>query len=195
MATRRRYAKGIAKREEILDVALEVFAKKGYDRTSVREIARLTGLSQTGLLHHFSSKEELFAEALRRRDARNERAHGEIQGGPVTAGGLVSIVRHNSQEPELVRLFVTMSAESTDNESPARAFFEKRYHKLREDLATDIRAQQSSGEVVGDLDADGVAALLIAAADGLQIQWLLSPDETDMGDRLDLLLSLVRRAR
>jgi AcrR family transcriptional regulator len=195
MATRRRYAKGIAKREEILDVALEVFAENGYDRTSVREIARLTGLSQTGLLHHFSSKEELFAEALRRRDARNERAYDENQGGPVTAGGLVSIVRHNSQEPELVRLFVTMSAESTDSESPARAFFEERYHKLREDLAADIRSQQSSGEIVGDLDADGVAALLIAAADGLQIQWLLSPDETDMGDRLGLLLSLFRRAR
>ncbi len=158
----------------------------------MREIARLTGLSQAGLLHHFSSKEELFAEALRRRDARNERAYDENQGGPVTARGLVSIVRHNSQEPELVRLFVTMSAESTDSDSPARAFFEERYHKLREDLAADIRSQQSSGNLSGDLDAEGVAALLIAAADGLQIQWLLSPDETDMGDRLDLLLSLVR---
>jgi hypothetical protein len=38
-----------------------------------------------------------------------------------------------------------------------------------------------------DLDADGLASLLIAVADGLQIQWLLDPESVDMGDLLDQL--------
>ena len=46
MADRGSYAKGRAKRDEIVEVALDLFGQKGYDRTSVREIARLTGLSQ-----------------------------------------------------------------------------------------------------------------------------------------------------
>lgn len=195
MAARGPYARGIAKREEILDVALDLFSRKGYDRTSVREIARLTGLSQTGLLHHFSSKEELFTEVLRRRDARNEQEYVDNYGGVVNADGLVSIVRRNSDEPGLVRLYVTMSAESTAADDPGHEFFEARYRKLRADLASDIRSRQVAGEVAGDLDADALASLLVAAADGMQVQWLLDPDEADMADRLELLWSVIRRAR
>jgi AcrR family transcriptional regulator len=195
MAARGPYARGIAKREEILDVALDLFARNGYDRTSVREVARLTGLSQAGLLHHFSSKEELFTEVLRRRDARNEEAYVEDYGGAVDTPGLVSIIRHNSREPGLVRLYVAMSAESTAADNPAHDFFESRYRKLRGDLASDIRFRQDTGEIAKDLDADSVASLLIAAADGMQVQWLLDPDEADMGDRLELLWSLIRRLR
>lgn len=193
MASRGPYAKGVAKREEILDIAFDLFAHNGYDRTSVREIARETGLSQAGLLHHFVSKEELFAEVLRRRDSRNEEFYDTNHGHPVTADGFISIIGHNSQEPGLVRLFVAMAAESTAEESPARGFFEERYRRLREELADDVRAGQERGEIAEGIDPDGVATLLIAAADGLQIQWLLDPEQTDMGTRLRELWSVILR--
>src|SRR5688572_368004 len=107
MAIRGPYAKGMATREEILAVALELFARKGYDRTSVREIARLTGLSQAGLMHHFSTKEELFTEVLRRRDEQSREAAHPSPDEDLTVDGLVSAVGHNAQEPGLVRLYVT----------------------------------------------------------------------------------------
>ena len=188
MPPTRRYAKGVAKRDEILEVALDVFAENGYDRTSVRQIARLTGLSQAGLLHYFSSKEELFVEVLRRRDQRNEQVYDVNRGDPVTAAGLVSIFQHNSAEPGLVRLFVAMSAESTATDSPARSFFTDRYRTLRAGIAADIRRQQEGGTIAADVDAEGVASVLLAAADGLQIQWLLDPDQIDMGARADTRL-------
>ena len=187
MPPTRRYAKGVAKRDEILEVALDVFAENGYDRTSVRQIARLTGLSQAGLLHYFSSKEELFVEVLRRRDQRNEQVYDVNRGDPVTAAGLVSIFQHNSAEPGLVRLFVAMSAESTATDSPARSFFTDRYRTLRAGIAADIRRQQEGGTIAADVDAEGVASVLLAAADGLQIQWLLDPDQIDMGAQLTRL--------
>lgn len=187
MADRGSYAKGRAKRDEIVDVALDLFTRKGYDRTSVREIARLTQLSQAGLLHHFRTKEELFVEVLRRRDDRNERQYDENQGHPVSLAGLVQIVRHNAQEPGLVRLYVTMSAESTATDSPARDFFEHRYERLLTDLAENLRSRKLAGEIANDLDEAAVASLLVAAADGLQVQWLLDPDAFDMGERLELL--------
>jgi AcrR family transcriptional regulator len=200
MDGRRRYAKGAATREEILDVAYQLFERKGYDRTSVREIARSTGLSQGALLHHFSSKEELFVEVLRRRDRQNrdgQRA-GDVADRPddaadISVDGLLSVVDHNAQEPGLVRLYVAMSAEGTDDESPARGFFEERYQWLRTEVAADIRRQQERGEVSRKLDADTVASLLLAAADGLQIQWLLDPDGVDMGARLAELWAALRQ--
>jgi AcrR family transcriptional regulator len=187
MPPTRRYAKGLVKRDEILEVALDVFAENGYDRTSVRQIARLTGLSQAGLLHYFSSKEELFVEVLKRRDQRNEQIYDVNRGDPVTAAGLVSIFQHNSAEPGLVRLFVAMSAESTAADSPARSFFTDRYRTLRAGIAADIRRQQQDGTIAADVDAEGVASVLLAAADGLQIQWLLDPDQIEMGAQLTRL--------
>jgi len=190
MAQRGPYAKGLAKREEILQTALEHFAVKGYDRVSVREIARECGLSQAGLLHHFSSKEELFLEVLRRRDDRNgepfvpEHVH--------SVDRLIGAVDRNADEPGLVRLFVTMSAESTSVESPAHAFFEERYAWLSEQIAEDVRQHQERNEISADLDADSVAALLIAAADGLQLQWLLRPDRIDMSGLLTSLWNMLR---
>ena len=62
------YAKGVAKREEILTRALDVIAREGYRGASIKELADAVGLSQAGLLHYFGSKEELFTEILRKRD-------------------------------------------------------------------------------------------------------------------------------
>ncbi|WP_372350407.1 TetR family transcriptional regulator [Streptomyces sp. KL116D] len=56
MAQRGSCAKGIAKREEILSTALDLVARVGYSRTTVREIAQAVGLSQTGLLHYFGAR-------------------------------------------------------------------------------------------------------------------------------------------
>ena len=148
--------------------------RNGYDRTSFREIVRATGLSQAGLLHYFQTKEELFTEVLRTWDDRNQQLHDEPAGYD-TAEGLVSVVRSNSEEPGLVRLFVAMCAESTAADGPARSFFAARYETLRAGIAADIRRQQNRGTIIRDLQAEVVASLLIAAADGLQIQWLLEP--------------------
>jgi AcrR family transcriptional regulator len=191
--SKRRYNKGALKRAEILDAALMLFAEQGYDRTSVREVARAVDLSQAGLLHYFSSKEELFAEVLRRRDERNERLYDQNRGNPVTAEGLVAIVRHNAEEPGLVRLFVTLSAESTAEDGPARSFFTGRYDAIRAGIADDIRRHQLDGDIASDLDAAVLASLLVAAADGLQIQWLLDPEKVDMGARLEQMWEALLR--
>ena len=62
------YPKGVAKREEILRTALEIFSREGYRGTSLREVARSCGLSLPGLMHYFDSKEDLLAAILKKRD-------------------------------------------------------------------------------------------------------------------------------
>jgi|SRR5580658_1970513 AcrR family transcriptional regulator len=47
-------------RERILDVALDLFLDKGYDKTSLREIAEQLGFSKAALYYHFASKEDIF---------------------------------------------------------------------------------------------------------------------------------------
>ena len=183
-----RYAKGLAKREEILTTALDVIARTGYRGTSVKELANAVGHSQAGLLHYFSSKEELFAEILAKRDAVNEEASAER--GESGLDSLVSIVRHNADVPGLVQLYAQFSVEASDPGHPAHEVFVERYARVRAMLAADIDARKAAGTLAPTVDAAVTAGLLIAAADGLQTQWLLDP-EVDMAAHLSSLVSLL----
>lgn len=191
MPEKRGYAKGIAKREEILARALEVFADKGYRKASLREIAESVGLSQAGLLHHFSSKEELFAEVLRKRDEVDS-AGGEL-GSDWSAAfdGLVGIVRHNAEVPGLVQLYATISAEAADPDHPGHDYFVSRYQQIVAGLEGYIRSEQEAGRVREAVDARMLARLAVAVADGMQVQWMLDPS-ADMGDAIEAFWSLIR---
>lgn len=47
-------------RERILDVALDLFVRKGYTETSLREIASELGFTKAALYYHFESKQDIF---------------------------------------------------------------------------------------------------------------------------------------
>ncbi len=49
--------------EKILDAAAALFARHGFEQTSLKTLADAVGLSKAGLLHHFPSKEALFEAA------------------------------------------------------------------------------------------------------------------------------------
>jgi AcrR family transcriptional regulator len=46
-------------RDRILDVALDLFIEKGFDKTSLREIAEELGFSKAAIYYHFASKDEI----------------------------------------------------------------------------------------------------------------------------------------
>ena len=53
-----------ARREAIVDAVRDVFAEKGFDGTTTRELARAAGVSEALLYKHFPSKESLYAAML-----------------------------------------------------------------------------------------------------------------------------------
>ncbi|MEV8271665.1 TetR/AcrR family transcriptional regulator [Microbacterium sp. NPDC077184] len=188
--TRGSYAKGIAKREEILERALEVVAREGMRGASVRELADAVGLSQAGLLHYFDSKEELFTEILRKRDEID--LAERLGAGTDVQEGLHRVVRHNSEVPGVVALFSRLSVDAADPQHPAHAFFLERGERLRASIAASFRRRQEAGEIPAAADPEVLARIVQAAADGLQLQWMLDPD-LDMADTLDALFVALTR--
>lgn len=47
-------------KRKIFETSMELFAKKGYDATSIEEITSVVGVAKGTLYYHFSSKEEIF---------------------------------------------------------------------------------------------------------------------------------------
>src|SRR5438105_9182025 len=51
-------------RNRVFEIAAEVFHRKGYDNTSMSDVASAAGLTKAGLYHHISSKESLLYTVL-----------------------------------------------------------------------------------------------------------------------------------
>src|SRR5207244_6699108 len=51
-------------RNRVFEIAAEVFHRKGYDNTSMSDVAAAAGLTKAGLYHHISSKESLLYTVL-----------------------------------------------------------------------------------------------------------------------------------
>ncbi len=189
------YAVGNARKQRILDVALETFALQGYRGSSLRDIADGVGISQAGLLHHFRSKEDLLAAVLHQRDD-TDIAWYEQQRADGVSGLYVlrRLVEHNMTVPGLVRLFVTLSAEATDPDHPAHDYFRTRYQESRELFGGMLADAQREGEIRPEIDIALAAPLLIAVLDGLQIQWLLEPG-FDLLAEIEAYLDSIRTRR
>jgi AcrR family transcriptional regulator len=64
--------------EGILDQAAALFARRGFAKTSVQDVADAVGLSKAGLLHHFPTKDALYAAVLGQADSAGQRVLGEV---------------------------------------------------------------------------------------------------------------------
>ncbi len=82
-----------ATRAALLAAAQELFAERGFERATVRDIAARAGVNQALLFRYFGSKDELFRAAL------TDRSHQLLTGGP--AAELLSRLLERSLQPEL----------------------------------------------------------------------------------------------
>jgi AcrR family transcriptional regulator len=57
---------GTARREQLLDVGRTLFAEKGFEATSIEEIASRAGVSKPVVYEHFGGKENLYAVVVDR---------------------------------------------------------------------------------------------------------------------------------
>jgi AcrR family transcriptional regulator len=67
-------------REKILSSAVEIFSQKGFQASTIREIARLAGVNDLTVYRHFESKEKLFTEMFQRHSLLTEIGEYIVQG-------------------------------------------------------------------------------------------------------------------
>lgn len=172
-------AKGVARREEILAAAFRVIAERGYRGSTLRGIARELGLEPAHVLYYFDSREDLLREVIERWDADS----ADLADTDDDALGLyTAAIRRNLRIRGIVHLYLAFATEAVDADHPAHAFFAERFTRVTELLATALRRGQSAGQIRSDVDPDRSARMLIALADGLQLQALMDPTIDAPGD-------------
>jgi AcrR family transcriptional regulator len=178
-----RQARGIARQEQILDAAFDLFADNGVRHTTITAVADRVGLSEAGVLHHFTSKEELLLAVLHRADASFPDAEAFMA---APGGGLGSLRRlYASAEvlaanPALCRLRVVVGNEALATEGPARQYVKERLDNIRRGFELMLREGVRRGEFRSDIDVRRYATQIIAFTEGIQVQWLLDPEGVDI---------------
>jgi AcrR family transcriptional regulator len=172
---------------------MSVFGTRGYHNGSLVEIAELAGMTHSGVLHHFGSKEQLLISMLEYRDDADVENYADHQAprGAEFLKHLVETAQQNSMRPGIIQTYSVLSGESVTEGHPAQEFFRARLSGLREmlvnalTLATDGKADPT--------DISRAASGIIATMDGLQVQWLLDPDAVSMPEAVDLMIRSVLR--
>ena len=146
-------------REQILDAAEHVFARKGFHDATIKEIASRAEFSVGAVYGFFENKDDLFAQIHRRRGAQFMEGMRAVLGGAGPARDQlhrlaefqVSFVREHA---EFGRLFLrTRGLPLGESDSPADRATSENYTEAMNLQAKLFRAGQDTGELrIGDPD-------------------------------------------
>lgn len=137
-------------RESILEVAAPLFAQKGYNGVSIRDIAQACGMTNAALYYHFKNKEDLYLAVLRR-------GHEQGMASVAQAAGLAGDLR--ARLKQLVLRYGEVMCEQRQSFQTMRRDLahidDARAHKLLGEMRADfirpiqqlIESGQSSGEI------------------------------------------------
>lgn len=171
------------RRRQILDVAARLIGERGFQGLAVQDVATACGISLAGLLHHVGSKDRLLIEVLTYRDQVDLQVLGDDLGVDprrMADGGHVApvedfcdaLVRRNARQPEMVRLFTVLNAESLNPDHPAHDHFVRRAEHVTTWFTTLLEGRCP--------DPGRRAVVVLSAMDGLQLRWLRTPDTIDL---------------
>jgi AcrR family transcriptional regulator len=172
------------RRRQIVDETTRLIGERGFWALSMQEVADACGLTVPGLLHHVGSKDGLLLAVLDHRDEADFISLAEQLGvalhdwqGPWPSQvslpeACAALVRRNATQPEIVRLYSVLQAESLAPDHPAFTYFAERQQ----------RALLGFAALAEDRTPDpmSLARQVMAMMDGLQIQWLRDPETTDL---------------
>src|ERR1700710_3114662 len=106
-------ARGQARREQLIVLALDAFATRGFRGVSTASIADAAGLSEPGLLHHFPTKRDLLFGVLEHYDRENgARIRERMEAGGSFRDQIAALARAHEADPTFIRLYNVLAAES-----------------------------------------------------------------------------------
>jgi AcrR family transcriptional regulator len=156
------------KRNRILDSAIIVFARTGFHRARVSDIAREAGIAYGLVYHYFKNKEEILNTIFEERWSGFLEAVDAIVDSPQTSEAkLVAvasmILSACRDRPEWVKVLVLEIQRSSRFAEPGQI---RAVGRLFGAVARILRDGQAKGEIRGDLDPDVACYIVIG---GLEI--------------------------
>lgn len=172
------------RRADILDAAARCFARAGFHRTTIQDIAKESGFSAGLIYRYFADKDAMvvaISDQWHERQTRqlhlDEPGHRDADAlGRVTSGYL-DLLRAlaGPAERERVQLGVQIWAEALRSPK-VHAVARQGVDAPRETITGLLHAARERGDLPSNLPPDGLARVLIAVYQGLALQTAWDPE-------------------
>jgi TetR/AcrR family transcriptional repressor of nem operon len=167
---KRRVTKGAETRQRILAEAAPIFNQRGYEGSSLADLMKATGLEKGGIYRHFSSKEELAAQAFDYtwaavRQARFPDPDENIRGIAWLKQVIANFIERRSPVAGGCPLLNT-AIEADDGNPILRARVSKAVRSWVAQLQSVVTDAIKRGEIRPDADPKTVATLIVATLEG-----------------------------
>jgi AcrR family transcriptional regulator len=174
-----------ARREELTRIAARLFAERGYQGTSLADLAEALGVQKPSLYHHIDSKEDLLWEVAW---AGAEAFHAGLDavptGAPATERIRLALQAHLAVVAGQLDVATVFTREWRYLEGERRERFVAERRRYEERIRDLFREGVEGSELRTDLDIP-TAALLFLSAANWAYTWLRPGAETDrLADRL-----------
>jgi TetR/AcrR family fatty acid metabolism transcriptional regulator len=175
------------RQEELLARAIEVFAVRGYQATTMDEIAERAGVSKGMLYIYFKNKEALFGAVFRwygkmiaetMLDEIEEADDEQKQLERIASMWGRIAVEHRDYVPLFLDFWAAASIRGIRSEYAED--LSRIYDEYRDMISAIVERGMRKGVFRNDIDPRSVAYLLVGGMDGMFIQsWLSQPDEME----------------
>lgn len=171
------------RRQQIVDALFRCMARRGYGRVTITDIAAEADVARGAINFFFRSKVEILHALLDRSIAEYQAALRPILQGPAPPDKQLRAVLGTLLAPgpalrQMTVVFLNYYALGPGNRevmAALRRFFQA-YRRL---FALILRRGIRQGCYARDTDADQAAAILVAAIEGLLIQWVIDDRSVD----------------
>ncbi len=158
----------------VLAVAVEVFNERGYDRTSMRDLAARLGIAKSAIYHHVTGKEELLSLALDRAlSGLSAVVDGARARDEPAISRLEYLIRGSVEVLEAELPYVTLLLRVRGNTEVERAALERRraFDRFAAEL---VVAAAHDGDIRPDADPLISARLLFGLVNSV-VEWYRPP--------------------
>jgi AcrR family transcriptional regulator len=154
----------------VLAVAVELFNERGYDGTSMRDLAARLGIAKSAIYHHVTGKEELLSLALDRALDGLAAVTSRVRALPAPAADrLECLVRGSVEVLEAESPYVTLLLRVRGNTDVERAALDKR-RAFDRFVAELVAEAVRDGDIRPDADAMITARLLFGLVNSI-VEW------------------------
>jgi AcrR family transcriptional regulator len=189
------YGHRMSTRERLVESARDLLWERGYVGTSPKAILERAGAGQGSMYHHFTGKSDLALAAITRTAEEMRAAAAAVLHGPGTP--YARVTAYLRRERDVLRGCpvgrLTMDPEVIASEE-LRAPVDETLDWLRAELAALVEEGKEQGEFASSLDAEEVAAAIVATVQGGYVLARASGSAAAFDTGVRGLLSLLRPA-
>jgi AcrR family transcriptional regulator len=188
LAAPTRLTRGEQSRREIVSVAIDCFARYGYQGTSIDRIARAAGVTKGALYYHFKDKEALLFGALDDRIGGFERVVVErvtrLRDPLAALYAVADICVEQATRSNHRRFMLTLMVEALDTHPALSERFRQMMRRFRDFLTDTVRIGQRKGLFRNDADPGIAAQMFVSGLVGSEIQYYQDPEAVPLPESM-----------